>query len=240
MHGKRNANPLEKQFGCWYFRVKELQSVLPYRLPRYKVIVENCKTCASLVSPSNLTFATGFILTFLFFRIKATRPMTYQYLTVEIFEHAKTTGGYIDQKLFKTTGTYGFDSIVLANISMKVIGNYIEFVRPLLQPSCGFILVNRNGIQFGKLTDLLSKLVYDAIGKYIHQTRYRQIVVSEDQKHRNTAPRLQGPITRKSALETLQLKDSLLWKNCVVLRVNMLRNHFRRYEAKTLIHQIIW
>ena len=124
--------------------------------------------------------------------------MTYQYLTVEMFEHAKTTGGYIDRKLFKTTGTYGFDSIILDNISMKVIGNYIEFVRPLLQPTCGFILVNRNGTQFGKLTDLLSKLVYDAIGKYIHPTHYPQIDetessailyldeqqwVSEDQKH---------------------------------------------------------
>ena len=105
--------------------------------------------------------------------------MTYQYLTVEMFEHAKTTGGYIDQKLFKTKGTNGFDSIILDNISMKVIGNYIDFVRPLLQPACGFILVNRNGTQFGKLTDLLSKLVYDAIGKYIHPTRYRQIVETE-------------------------------------------------------------
>ena len=55
--------------------------------------------------------------------------MTYRYLTVEMSEHAKTTGGYIDQKLFKTTGTYGFDSIVLDNINAKVIGNYIEFVR---------------------------------------------------------------------------------------------------------------
>ena len=45
--------------------------------------------------------------------------MTYQYLTVEMFEHAKTIGGYIDQKLFKTTGTYGFDSIVLDKISIE-------------------------------------------------------------------------------------------------------------------------
>ena len=116
---------------------------------------------------------------FLFLRIKATRRMAYQYLTVEMFEHAKTTGGYIDQKLFETTGTYGFDSIVLDNISMKVTGNYIEFVQTLLQPSCGFILVNRNGTHFGKLTDLLSKLVYDTIRKYIHPTRYRQIVETE-------------------------------------------------------------
>ena len=127
-----------------------------------------------VVSPSDLTFATRSIATFLFLKIKATRPMTYQYLTVQMFEHAN-----IDQKLFKTTGTYGFDSIILDNISMKVIGNYIEFVRPLLQPAYGFILVNRSGIQFGKLTDLLSKLVYDAIRKYIHTTRYCQIVETE-------------------------------------------------------------
>ena len=93
--------------------------------------------------------------------------------------HAKTTGGYIDQMLFKTTRTCGFDSIVLDNIIIKVIGNYNEFVRPLLQPSCGFILVNRNGTQSGKLTDLLSKLVYDAIGKYIHPTSYLQIAETE-------------------------------------------------------------
>ena len=89
---------------------------------------------------------------------------------------------------------------------MKVIGNYIEFVRPLLQPSCGFILVNRNGTQFGKLTDLLSKLVYYAVGKYIHPTRYRQIVetessaildldeqqwISEDQEHSSKLTRTQ-------------------------------------------------
>ena len=147
--------------------------------------------------------------------------MTYQYLTVEMFEHAKMTGGYIDQKLFKTTGTYGFDSVILDNISMKVIGNYIEFVRPLLQPACGFILVNRNGTQFGKLTDLLSEVVYNAIGKYIHSTHDHQIVETESSaildldeqqspRIRNTAPRLERPITRKSALETLQLKGSLV------------------------------
>ena len=78
--------------GSWA-TFKELQSVLPYHVPRYKVIVENCKTCASLVSPSDLTFATRFIATFLFLRIKATRAMTYQYLTVEMFEHAKMKGG---------------------------------------------------------------------------------------------------------------------------------------------------
>ena len=59
-------------------------------------------------------------------------------------------------------------------------------------------LVNRNGGQHGKLGEIMSKLMFDAIGKYIHSTHYRQIVemqslneltseeqriLSEDQKH---------------------------------------------------------
>ena len=115
--------------GSWA-TLKELQLVLPYHLRRYKVIVENCKSCTSLVSPSDLTFATRFIATFLFLKIKATRPMTYQYLTVEMFEHAKTTGGYINQKLFKTTGTYGFDSIIPNMLSPNCWNWKFSYFRP--------------------------------------------------------------------------------------------------------------
>ena len=58
--------------------------------------------------------------------------------------------------------------------------------------------MNRNGMQFSKPNDCMGKLVFEAIGKYIHPTRYRQIIetessklltteecqlVSEDQKH---------------------------------------------------------
>ena len=81
---------------------------------------------------------------------------------------------------------------------MQVLNGYISYVRPLLKPRCDFVLVNRNGGQHGKLGEIMSKLVFDAIGKYIHPTRYRQIVetqslnqltseeqriLSEDQKH---------------------------------------------------------
>ena len=99
-----DVNALESK-GSWD-TLKEMQPVLPYHLPCCKVTVGNCKTCVSLVSPSDLTFAMQYIATFLFLRIEARRPMTYQYLTVEMFEHAKTTDGDIDQKPFKTTGTY--------------------------------------------------------------------------------------------------------------------------------------
>ena len=74
---------------------------------------------------------------------------------------------------------------------MQVLNGYISYVRLLLKPRCDFVLVNRNGGQHGKL-------VFDAIGKCIHPTRYRQVVetqklypltseeqriLSEDQKH---------------------------------------------------------
>ena len=79
-----------------------------------------------------------------------------------------------------------------------MLNGYISYVRPLLKLQCHFVLVNRNGDLHGKLGEILSKLVFDAIRKYIHPTRYRQIVetqslnqltseeqriLSEDQKH---------------------------------------------------------
>ena len=59
---------------------------------------------------------------------------------------------------------------------MLVLNGYISYVRPLLKPQCDFVLINRNGGQHGKLGEITSKLVFDAIGKNIHPTRYRQIV----------------------------------------------------------------
>ena len=113
-------------------------------------------------------------------------------------KEAKANGGFIDQKTFKTAGKYGFDSVILTETSMQILDGYIHFVRPLLQPRCDFVLVTKNGSQHSKLGNEKSKLVFDAIGKYVHRTRYRQIVetqslralndkehrvLSEDQKH---------------------------------------------------------
>ena len=60
--------------------------------------------------------------------------MTCQYLTVEMVKEAKANGGFIDQKTFKTTGKYGFDSVILTDTSMQIQDGYIHFVRPLLKP----------------------------------------------------------------------------------------------------------
>ena len=124
--------------------------------------------------------------------------MTYQYLRVEMVKEAKANGGFIDQKTFKTAGKYGFDCVILTETSMQILDGYIHFVRPLLKPQYDFVLVTKNGSQHSKLGNEMSKLVFDAIGKYIHPTRYRQIVetqslhalndkehrvLSEDEKH---------------------------------------------------------
>ena len=178
--------------------MEELLEVVTFHLPRYENTVKTCKTIPGQVNPSDLTFATKFVAVYLFIKVKGSRPMTYQYLTVDMVRTAKENGEFIDQKQFKTASKYGFDSLILTDASMKVLESYINFVRPLLKPQCQFVLVTRNGGQHSKLGDVMSKLVFDAIGKYIHPTRYRQIVetqsldkltskeqriLSEDQKH---------------------------------------------------------
>ncbi|KAL9954646.1 hypothetical protein ACROYT_G042211 [Oculina patagonica] len=148
--------------------MEELLEVVTFHLPRFENTVKTCKTLPGQVNPSDLTFSTKFVAVYLFIKVKGSRPMTYQYLTVDMVRAA------------------------------KVLESYINFVRPLLKPQCDFVLVTRNGGQHSKLGDVMSKLVFDAIGKYIHPTRYRQIVetqsfelltskeqriLSEDQKH---------------------------------------------------------
>ena len=131
------------------------------------------------MNPFELTFATKFLSTYLFIKVKGSRPMTYQYLAVEIINAAKANGGFIDQKTFKTAGKYGFDSVILADTSMQILNGYINFVRPLLKSQSDFVLVTKNGSQHSKLGNEMSKLVFDSIGKYIHPTRYRQIVETQ-------------------------------------------------------------
>ena len=184
--------------GGQWATMEELLEVVKFHLPRYENTVKICKSSPAQVNPSDLTFATKFLAMYLFIKVKGSRPMTYQYLTVDMIDTAKKKGGFIDQKTFKTAGKYGFDSLILSYANMQVLNGYISYVRPLLKPKCDFVLVNRNGGQHGKLGEIMSKLVFDAIGKYIHPTRYRQIVdtqslnqltseeqriLSEDQKH---------------------------------------------------------
>ena len=77
-------------------------------------------------------------------------------------------------------------------------------IRPLLNPQCDYVLVTRSGTQIKNFSILMSKIVFAAIGKYVHPTRYRQILetessrklsaeeqdmVSRDQKHSSQVAR---------------------------------------------------
>ena len=139
-------------------------------------MLKSCKDKPGTVLPLDLSFATKFLAVYLFIKVKGSRPITYQYLTVEMVNKAKTNGGFIDKKMFKTAGIYGFNSLFLTDTSMQVLNGYINHIRPLLKPNCDYVLVTRNGRQHNKLRELMSKLVFDATGKYVHPTRYRQIV----------------------------------------------------------------
>ena len=112
--------------------------------------------------------------------------MTYQYLTVDMVETAKTNGGFIDQKKFKTAARFGFDTLCLTDTSLQVLDAYISNVRPLLKPNCDYVLVTKKGNQHTKIGHLMGKMVFDATGKYIHPTRYRQIVETTSQQQLNT------------------------------------------------------
>ena len=197
--------------------LEELLEVVACYLPRYENVLKTCKDKPATVSPLELSFATKFLAVHLFIKVKGSRPMTYQFLTVEMVRTAKTNGGFIDQKMFKTAGKYGFDSLFLTDTSMQVLDGYIDHIRPHLKPTCDYVLVTRNGGQHNKLGELMSKLVFDAIAKYVHPTRYRQIVetasskklssnaqgtIFEDQKHSSVVARVHYQKQRSREIAT--------------------------------------
>ena len=194
---------LEKQ-GCWA-TYENLQLVVPFHEARYWSIVERAGDSENYIMPNDLSFCTHFVVSLLFLSVKASRPMTYQYLTVEMIESIKGHQGTIDQTMFKTMEQYGFDSLILDESHLTAIRSYIKHVRPRLNPVCKFVFVTRNGKQLTKLSSILGNMVYQAVGKYIHPTRLRQVIetestlhlspeeqaaVSEDQKHSSRVARV--------------------------------------------------
>ena len=168
---------LEKR-GHWA-TLENLQDVIPFHLEHYKTTLESCQENPRSLTSKDLTFATRFIAVYLFLNVKGTRPMTYQFLMVEMFQDAKQCNGFVDQNKFKTADSYSFDSFKLDSTSIKVVDQYVKHIRQLIGPKWNHLLLNRNGMQFSKLTDCMGKLVFEAIGKYIHPIRYRQIIETE-------------------------------------------------------------
>lgn len=159
--------------------LEDMEKVIPFHSPKYQSIVKKSKDGKESLSSSDLAFATRFIVTFLFLRVKCTRPMTFQYLSLQMVKDAKTNGGYVDQTQFKTSDKYVFDTIVLTENVLKVLDSYIGHIRPHLYPKCEFLILTNNGTQYTAFGNAMSLLVHQAIGKSINPTRYRQIVETE-------------------------------------------------------------
>ena len=195
-------------------------------MPHYENVLKACKDKPGTVSPLELSFAAKFLAVYLFIKVKGSRPMTYQYLSVEMVRSAKNNDGFVDQKMFKTAGKYGFDSLFLTDTSMQVLDGYIDHIRPNLKPTCDYVLVTRNSGQHNKLSEMMSKLVFDAIVKYV-QTPYSlptsskklsskaQGTISEDQKRSSIVARVHY---QKQRSERWQPRRTNIWNHFIARR----------------------
>ena len=164
---------------CWA-KLEELQKVIPYHSEKYKQIILNASSPFLSIAAHDLSFATSFINAALFLMVKA---MTYQFLTVQTVESIGENG-IINQNIFKIKEKYGFDSLIFSNDVLTLIKNYINFIRPRLNPCCDYVLIYRNGKQISKLSNIFGRVFFLAIGKYINPTRYREIIETESAEKR--------------------------------------------------------
>ena len=185
--------------------LEDMDKVIPFHAKRFKDVHDKCKDPAASPSTTDLAFATRFLATYLFIHVKCSRPRTFQFLTVPMVAKSKTNGGFVDQTEFKTASTYVFDTLVMDEDTLNVIDMYTSTIRPRMTPQCDYVLVSTTGRQYTSFSVAMTLLVKEAIGKYVHPTRFRQIVetssserlstseqeaVSADQKHRSNVARI--------------------------------------------------
>ena len=130
--------------------------------------------------------------------------MTYKHLTVEMINSIRENG-IIKQTLFKTNEKYVFKSLLFSVDVLALVTGYINYIRPRLNPACNYLLVCWNGKQIPNLTNIFGRVVYEAIGKNINATCYRQIIetesiekmdsseqanLSQDQKHTSVVAKI--------------------------------------------------
>ena len=197
---------------CWA-TLEDLEKVIPYHADKFTQILLNSGNKETIVPPNDLSFATSFIVAVLFLLVKASRPMTYQYLTIDMIESLNGNGGVIDQTKFKTNYKYGFDSLIFSSHCTDILNGYIMCIRPRLNPTCHYVLVTKNGTQHSQLSHIFGRIVFLAIGKYINPTRYRQIIETE------SVSRLDG--TEQNMLSRDQKHTS-----------NVARVHYQKLESR--------
>ena len=89
--------------------LEDMEKVITYHAKHFKDVYEKCNDESASPTINDIAFASRFIVTYLFIRVKCSRPRTFQFLMVSMLEKAKTNGGFIDQTEFKTSSNYMFD-----------------------------------------------------------------------------------------------------------------------------------
>ena len=218
--------------------IEEMEEVIPFHIKSFKTVIAKCAGGCESVSRNELVFCIRFITTLLFLRVKCSRPMSFQFLTVQMINKARMNNGFIDQTEFKTASKYLFDTLILTDDVIQMIDLYLEHVRPRLQPTCDYLLVSTNGTQYQSITSAMVMLVHQAIGKNINPTRYRQIietessdrltldeqrVISEDQKHSSTVAKVyyKKKQSRLVAIGGKQCMDKMTEKSRVGIKSNL-------------------
>ena len=207
--------------------IEELEEVIPFHMKSFKTVIEKCKVGSSMApSKSEMVYSVRFITTLLFLRVKCSRPMTFQFLTMTMVRKAKSNGGFIEQTEFKTASKYLFDTLILSDDVLEILVMYILHIRPRLDPKCDYLLLSSNGTQFHSLTTAMTMIVHQAIGKHINPTRYRQIIetesskkltleeqniISEDQKHSSKVAKIFYK-KKQGSQGRLLLKVKGVWK----------------------------
>ena len=67
-------------------------------MERYESVLENCMSCPS-VRAGDVTFATRFVAAYMFLKVSGYCPMSYQHLTLRMFESGKRNEGMVNQKI---------------------------------------------------------------------------------------------------------------------------------------------
>ena len=69
----------------------EMEEVIPFHIKNFSSVIRKCIEKDKFVKQTDLVFCTRFITTLLFLRVIFSRPMTFQYLTVEMVLKSKRT-----------------------------------------------------------------------------------------------------------------------------------------------------
>ena len=242
------------KINCWA-TLEDMQQVIPFHADKFTQVILNASSANNVIVPAHdLSFCTSYIIAILFIMVKASRPMTFQYLTVSMFQSIGGDG-MIDQTTFKTQSKYGFDTVIFSTDVQDIINGYITCIRKRLNPKCDYILISRNGNQLTRLSDVFGRIVFQAIGKYINPTRYRQIietesaerlsvddqnVLSEDQKHTSLVARVhyQKLKSRNVAEKGIEAMDKLRDETISKLTIQTIKNSLQSKATETPDFQI--